>query len=218
MAEDKQQPVKVDLDTLDSSLVEEKVELNPDANPMEAPPPVDDGVHRVKLVLDPASWTHSETKANKSGEKRSYLSCQFYGVVIAEGTKNNNKRLFGRVNTLVFDGKSEMAYILLQVYGGKDNAEARAKIAALDNYVKLAQAFKQALAGEPIVKVSTKWVARYNAGTKDEPDYKTALSGQANFPAVDPKDPSKGKRHIINVPKVGEVAAQAQIQDYFPDK
>ena len=207
-----EQMTKIDLDAIDSSLVEEKVDLNPDANPMEAPPPVDDGTHRVKLV-GADDWTPGETKPNKNGETRAYLKTKFSGVVVAEGTPNNNKRVFVNVNTLSFDGKSEMAYILLQIYGGKESPEARAKIEAIKNYVELAKAFRAAIAAEPIIRVRTKWTARYNAGTKEAPDYKTYLSGQTNFPS----DGKGGRIHVVAVKGAGDVAAQAEIQDYFPD-
>lgn len=211
MSEETQQAVKVDLDNIDSSLVEESISLNPDANPMEAIPPVDDGTWRVKLT-GADDWTNKDTKPNKSGESTSYLATQFSGIVIAEGTPNNNKRVFGRVNTLVFDGKSEMAYILLQIYGGKTNPEARAKVEALKNYVDLAKAFRAAIAGEPIIRVATKWTARYNAGTKEAPEYKTALSGQKQFPT----DGKGGHIPVVVVGKFGEVRAGAEIQEYFP--
>jgi hypothetical protein len=202
----------VNLDDIATSLIEENIELNPDANPMEAPPPVDDGTWRVKLI-GATDWTQKDTKPNaKTGNSTTYLSTQFSGVVIAEGTTNNNKRVFGRVNTLVFEGKSEMGYILLQVYGGKQDPEARRKVEALKNYGELAKAFRDALAGEPIIRVSTKWVAQYNAGTKESPKYQTAKSGQKNFPS----DGKGGNLHVINVPNVGEIAARAEIQDYFP--
>lgn len=211
MSEELAQAVKVDLDNIDSSLVEESITLNPDANPMEAAPPVDDGTWRVKLT-GADDWTNKDTKPNKSGESTSYLATQFSGIVIAEGTPNNNKRVFGRVNTLVFDGKSEMAYILLQIYGGKANPEARAKVEALKNYVDLAKAFRNAVAGEPIIRVATKWVARYNAGTKEAPDYKVAQSGQKTFPS----NGAGGHVPVVTVKGFGEVRAQAEIQDYFP--
>ena len=206
---------QIDLDSLDAGLVQEVVNINPDVNPLEAPPPVDDGTHRVKLLLDTQSWEHKETKENKNGESRSYLTCRLSGQVIAEGTKNNNKRVFPRaVNTLVFDGKSVMGFILLQVWGGAKNPEARAKVAELNNYVKLAQAFKGALASEPIIRVKTGWLAQYNDGTKEEPKYKTVLSGQRNFPS----DGNGGYRHVIQHKQSGqELSAHAQVLDYFPD-
>lgn len=213
----KPQPEKVSLDELDAKLVEEKLVINTDANPMEAPPPPSDGIHRVKLVLDTNSWERRETKPGKDGQSRKFLACKGYGVIIAEGSPDNNKRLFFQVNTLAFDGKNEMAYMLLNALGGKSNAQAVATVKALENYVELAQAFQQVLAGEPIIRLESEWVARYNAGDKEKPDYKTAKSGQKNFPLVDPKDPSKGFRHIIDVKGYGEVTANAVIRDYFPD-
>jgi hypothetical protein len=206
-------PEKVDLDSIDNSMVEDKIEINPDVNPMEAPPPVADGIHRVKLT-GAADWEQCETKPNRtSGESRGYFKTQFRGQVVSDDPKTNNKLVFGRENTLTFDGKNTMAYIMLQILGGNKVESAREFIKTLDTPLKLAKAFKEALAGEPIVKLSTKWIARYNAGTKEEPEYKTALSGMANFP----KNPDGTYRHVFNLKGVGEVAAQAVIQDYFPD-
>lgn len=208
------QGVKVDLDTLDSTLVQEEIELNPDANPMEGPPPVDDGIHRVKLLLDSGSWEMKETRPNKNtGEKRTYYACKFSAAVVSEDA-NNNRRLFARVNTLTFDGKNVMAYIILQRLGGSKVEEARKYVESIKNPLDLAKAFTAALAGEPIIKVSSKWVASYNDGTQAEPKYKTALSGQRNFPKVPGTD---RYNHVTNVKGHGEVAAQAVIQDYFPD-
>lgn len=211
------QAEKVSLDTLDASMVQEKIEINTEANPMEAPPPPDDAIHRAKLVLDTTSWERRETKANKNGESRKFLTCKFYAVIQAEGTKNNNKRLFGQVNTLVFDGKSQMGYILLQALGGKGNPQAVSTVQKLENYIELAQAFQQVLAGEPIIRIESEWMAQYNAGTKESPEWKTAKSGQKNFPLIDPKDASKGYNPKIDVRGHGEVVAKAAIKDYFPD-
>lgn len=208
---------KVSLDELDATLVEDKIEINTDANPMESPAPVADGIHRMKLVIDEKSWVQKETKEGKNGQKTSYLGCKYYAVCIDPGP-NENKRVFGQVNTLVFDGKSEMGYIILQALGGKNNAGAAEAVKGLDNRLKLAKAFQQCLASEPIVRIETKWSARYNAGTKEEPDYKTYLSGMKGFPLVDPKDPSKGYKHLVNVKGAGEISAQAQIEDFFPDQ
>jgi hypothetical protein len=106
-----------------------------------------------------------------------------------------------------------MGYILLQIFGGKNNPEAVRKVSALKNYVDLAKAFRDAISGEPIIKVRTKWTVRYNAGTKEKPDYKVAKSGQNNFPS----DGKGGRLHIINVPNVGDLAAKAEVEDYLAD-
>lgn len=212
MADDvKVQAQSVDLDTVDASLVEEQVTISADANPMEAPAPVNDGVHRVKLV-GATEWFQSETKPNKNGESTTFFKTQFSGIVVSDDPKQNNKRVFGRVNTLTFDGKNEMAYIMLQILGGKDNPEARKYVEGLTNIRDLATAFKQALAGEPIIKLSTKWVAQYKVEENGKDVYKIYLSGQASFPKV-----NGVPQHVVNAPRIGEISAQAQIQDYFPD-
>ena len=205
------QAQQVDLDTVDASLVEELITISADANPMEAPAPIGDGVHRVKLV-GANEWFQSETKPKGNNEPTTFFKTQFNGIVVSEDPKENNKRVFGRVNTLTFDGKNEMAYIMLQILGGKDNAEARAYVEGLTNIRDLATAFKQAIAGEPIIKISTKWVAQYKTEEGGKDVYKTYLSGQANFPKV-----NGVPQHVVNAPRIGEVVAQAQIQDYFPD-
>lgn len=205
------QPIKVDLDTMDSSLVEENIEINPDANPMDSPPPIDDGVHRVKLILDP-DWSMAETKPNKEGNKTTFYKCKISGQVVSED-KNNNRRVFANLNTLTFDGKNQMVWIMMQILGGNKNEQARSFVAGLKSQLEIAKAFKEALSGEPIIKVKTKWSAQYNAGTKEKADYKTALSGQQNFP----KNPDGTYKHVVNVRGFGEVAARANIEDYFPD-
>lgn len=208
---------KVDLDSIDGSLIAESIEINVEANPLEAPPPVQDGVARYKLLLQDDSWEQRETKENKQGNKTTFLMVKFSGQNIMEGTQDNNKRVFNIVNTLVFDGKSEMAYILIKALG--DTAEAKQFVGGLKNYVELAKAFKDVLKGEPIIRIETKWVAQRKVEVEGQKTkYEPVLSGQRNFPPVDPKDLSKGYRHVIVDPKTKtEVAAQAVIQDYFAD-
>lgn len=211
MAEEKVQAQSVDLDTVDASLVEESITISADVNPMESPAPVNDGVHRVKLV-GATEWFQSETKPKNGGEPTTFFKTQFSGIVVSDDPKQNNKRVFGRVNTLEFDGKNEMAYIMLQILGGKDNPEARAFVEGLKNIRDLATAFRNALAGEPIIKLSTKWVAQYKVEEGGKEVYKTYMSGQNNFPKI-----NGVPQHVVNAPRIGEVVAQAQIQDYFPD-
>lgn len=199
----------INLDQLDESLIEEVVEINPNLNPMDAPAPPDDGTYRVKLF--PIESSEVEVKETNSSSPKPFIGFRFSGAIIAEGTPNNNKRLFSRVNTLVFDGKSEMAQYIKIIKG--DTAEARQFVGGLTNYVSLAKAFKEALSGEPIIKIKTKWVA----AAKDEKTgkYVTVKSGQKNFP------PKKGGgfEHVVVDPKSGaEVVAQATIVDIFPDK
>ncbi len=205
-------PQKFDLDQLDETLVEEVIEINGEANAMEGPAPVDDGVHRVKLLpIESSEVEVKTTNPKKGGTPTEYIGFRFSGSVIDEGGPNNNKRIFGRVNTLVFDGKSEMAqYIKVARGGGPD---AVAFVSGLNNYVKLAKAFKETLAAEPIIKVKTRWVA---SRKEDDGSYKTVLSGQKKFP---PRKDGKGFENVIFDQKSGaEINAQVEIVDIYPDK
>lgn len=202
---------ELDLDALDVSALEEDVEINPEANPMDAPAPPDDGTHRVKLL--PLASGQVKVKETRGEKKTPFIPMKFSGVILAEGTRNNNKRIFGNVTTLVFDGKSEMAYIILKAKGA--TAEAKKYVAGLTNFGKLAQAFKSTLAAEPIIKVKTRWVAqRKITDANGDTKYENVLSGQKNFP----KNPDGTYRHVV-FDKVtqSEVTAQAQIEDYFVD-
>lgn len=199
---------EIDLDALDDSAIEEEVSIDPNADPMAKPAPVDDGWHRVKLTaLDSSQVEVKETKGNSP---RPYIGFKFNGKVLAEGTPNNNKRVFGNVTTLVFDGKSEMARII-QVSRG-NTPEAKAYVSTLNNFGKLAKAFRAELAGEPIIKVKTRWVAQRKL---ENGNYENVKSVQATFPR---KKDGLGYDHVIFDTKTqSEVSAQAVIQDYGPD-
>lgn len=208
------QSVKVNLDDLDGSLVQEVVVINPDANPFAAPPPPDDGTHRVRLTVVDDSWEHSETKPNKSGVSTAFIKFKLSGQIIAEGSKNNNKRVFDSVNTLVFDGKSRLAGILVAALGG--TPEAKATVGSVKNYVDLAKLAKRVLSGEPIVRVVTKWRAQRKV--EETSKYETVLSGQKNFPRVNPADPNSEYNPVLQDKKSGsEIRANAEIQEYLPD-
>lgn len=202
----------IDLDSLDGSVIQEVISIDGDVNPLAAPAPVDDGTHRAKLLFKDDSTELKEIQrgANKG---KPFINMQFSAQVLAEGTKNNNKRVFGRVNTLVFEGKSEMAYIIRMALG--DTPEARQYIRELTNYVDLAKAFKQVLSGEPTVRVVTQWVASRKTEDKNgNTVYEVFLRGQKNFP---PRE-GGGYENVVIDKKTGqEVSAQVEIKAYLAD-
>ena len=198
--------VKVDLDSYDESLVQEQIEINPDINPNAGPLPISDGKHRVRLVFDPEGTTSSVTN---SAAATPFISCQFSAVVLDDGPEKN-RRTFSKVNTLVFDGKSEMGRII-QVARGDDQA-ARDYVRTLTNYVALAKAFREALATEPVVEVRTRWEAQ--AKNLETGKWDVVKAGQKQFP-------SDGHGGYIPTIQLGEkydnkeVNAKAVIKDYF---
>lgn len=205
---------EVDLDLLDDAAVEEEIDINTEVNPLDEPNPVEDGVHRVKVIAATnGAWQAKSWTDKKSGEEHPFLVAKFSLQVLDEGV-DFNKRIFPTaITTIAFDGKNEMAYILLNIYGGDDAAKARIK--TLNNYVKLGKAFKEALAGEPIVRVTTKWVAQYKTGEqkKGKDVYRTALSGMRNF-----KKRPDGTFDPNTVTKGSEVRARAEVIAYGPDE
>ena len=200
-----------DLDAVDESLIQEVVDINPDINPNDAPAPVDDGTYRVKFDQN---FTYDYKETNNDA-KTPFVTFKFSGTILAEGTRATNRKFFFQENTLVFDGKNQLAYVIRMALG--DTAEARQYVKGLTNYVLLAKAFKQILASEPTIRVSSKWVAsrKIEGGGKNGRDkYEVVKSGQKNFPP----DGNGGFKHVINDPKTGtEVAARAEVQDFFPD-
>lgn len=189
-------------------MVQETVEIDPDVNPMDAPPPIDDGKRRFKLMLDTKSFEQSETK-DKGRGSQPFIKCLVVAECAEEGEFKGQK-VFLRLNTLVFDGRSEMGFLTLQALGGNKNEDAREYVKGLNNYILLAKGFKETMASEPIIKISTQWMAQYK--DKDG-NYKTVKSGQKNFPGL-----GGGKfKHIVTAPNGEEVAAQAVPVGYFPD-
>lgn len=204
---------EVDLDLLDESGVEEEIEINPDLNPLEEAAPVLDGVHRCKvLTAESGAWSHKEWKG-KDGVVHPFVSCKFSLSVVDEGP-DFNRRIFPQaINTIVFDGKNEMAHLLIQILGG--TPEAKAEVVGLKNYVALAKAFKAAIASEPIVRVETRWQVQRKTGQVDKKGrdkYTTVLTGMKNF-----KKRSSGG-HDPNLEVKGEtLKARAVVTGYLPD-
>jgi hypothetical protein len=206
----------VDLDSLDETLVQEEVFIDPNADPFASPPPPPDGTHRFKLKIQKDSWKSGKTK---KGTPQDYLSCKVQANVVAEGEKWNNLTAFdGFVSTLVYDGKSRMAGILKAV---------GSPIEGNINRVALAKAFRAALAGEPICRIRGRWNASENVAKPGEDKvYKSFLTGIRNFPQKERTNPETGEKepipgeydHVVRGPVSGEdVAAQFEILEYLPD-
>lgn len=203
----------INLDDLDGSQLEETVEIDTEVNPLEQPAPVRDGRHRFRLELAQNAWEPKETKPKtEGGPKKAFLACKFTLTCLEEGP-DLGKKVYGRENTLVFNGGNRLAYIALQLLGGKDNPEAVAKVKAANNYIFLAQLFEEVTKGSPEIEVTTKWKAQVKETKNGVDTYRTVRTGMKSFPVL-PNKPGI-HNHIIMVDN-NEVAAQAEAVDYHP--
>lgn len=205
----------VDLDSLDETLVQEEVFIDPNADPFASPPPPPDGTHRFKIKIQKDSWKSGKTK--KQGTE--YLSCKVQANCVAEGEKYNNLTAFDSfVSTLTYDGKNRQAGILKAL---------GVVVSGNVNRVALAKEFRSALAGEPICKIRGRWAVSENIAKPGEDKvYKTFISGMRQFPPRTVRNPETGVdevvpgeyNHVVRGPVSGEdCAAQFEILEYLPD-
>lgn len=207
----------VDLDSLDASLFQEEVFIDPNVDPFASPPPPPDGTHRAKLKLlkdGDSYWQLKKIGKGKKGEGTPFLAGRIQANVVAEGERHNNLAAFDNVNTLVFDGKSRIAGIVAAAGGQKLGG----KVSPPDQ----AAALEKALAGEPIVKIRGRWTA-----SEKLPDetYSTFLRGMKAFPPRKIRDEEGNEQivpgeynHVVTGPKTGaDVTAQFEILEYLVD-
>lgn len=213
--EQAQQAVAIDLDQLDVNLLTEDVTIDTDANPMDAPPPPPDKVWRVKVEVDAADFKVNTTnpKPGSQAVKQQYIAVTASATIVEDGPYSGRKFII-RENTLVFNNKNRMAYIILQALGGSQNPEAVAYVKTLNNFGKLALGFRDTFAAGRTMRLKSEWAAQYKVNEKGKDVYKTLKTGMKNFKPV-PGKPGEFN-HKLDSP-AGEVAARAEIRDYYPD-
>ena len=217
--------VYVDLDTLEYD-ASDNIDIDPDKDPFEKAPPPPDAWHRAKVTIkEGARGFQSKTTKPKPGSSRpaqAFLSCELNFQIVAPGEYFDNLRPRPKyVNTLVFEGKSEMGAILTAalagVYGNVD--QAKAEVREIKSPTALAKRFAEVLAGEPEVAILTQWQAQYDSGeVKDgRAVYVTAARGQKAFPT----DGKGGYKPFITIKRKLDGAqieafARAEVLDIKP--
>ena len=193
MSDEKLQPVKIDLNNL--PFEPESLEVDPEKDQFQAPPPPDEGTFRVKLKqkeTDGSLWVQGNTK---KGNKR-YLKTQIEARIIQLDGKFDNWPVFDNfVSTMVMENQGTNKIVgILKALGHE--------VPRSTTDVDLAKKLTDVLAGEPEAQVTVQWEG-YCEGCE-----KTVLKGQKRFPA--------GK-HITECSKDGNtVTAQARIIKYLP--
>lgn len=208
---DKKKPDPIKIDINDISLATEEVEVDDKADAFLTPPPVPDGIHLTKLKLmgNPGQqWQGQPSRDDPS--KLGYLFCGIEARVIAEGKPYDGNPVFDNyVSTMIMQssGTCRVAGILRE--GLKVRVPTRLK------HQELAQMLNTALAGEPQVRVETRWEGFCDTcpGRRGKTG-KVILRGMKKFPQ---KKEGAPHLHVIECPKCGtEVTAQARIVRYLP--
>jgi hypothetical protein len=194
MAEEKKASVGIDLNNL--AFEPENLEVDPDKDQFQSPPPPEEGTFVVKLSqkeVNGSLWVRGETKKGKR-----YLQTAIEARIIQPDGKYDNWPVFDNfVSTLVQEGQGTNKIVgILKCLGHE--------VPRTTSDVELAKKLTEVLAGNPICKMTTQWEGYCESCEK------TVLKGQKRWPT--------GK-HITECAKDGSsVTAQARPIKYLPQE
>jgi len=191
MADEKQKMVSVDVNTLELS-EQLDIEAGVDAFAPMVPPP--DGIYLASLRLGRDGWKQGQSKSGQT-----FLMAAVDAVIAADGALYDGQVVFDNASTMVMrSGRSRVDGIL---------EAAGRPIHGSITVSNLAKLFNSFLAGDPQVKVETKWRAYCAACNR------TVKSGSKSFPINGKGQPSP----VVECPQChAEVTAQAKIVRYLP--
>lgn len=208
---DEQENLKVaprEVDINDLQLVDEQVDINPEADAFAGPPPPDDGDHVVKLSLGPR-----KVQQGKDKQGRVYYMTHVQGKV-QPGDKFEGRVTFHNPSTMVMQGTGTSAVVgVLKALGEP--------VSAREGVVDLTRRLVNRLAAEPAVTQTTQWTAFCksckddydNSGGKRGKKNGIVLRGQRNFP----QDGNGGHRHQVECKNCGDLlTANADVMAYKP--
>lgn len=210
-------PTEASTDINQLDLMNEVVEVDSNADSAEFfnPPLADDGEHEVILALGNRG-VKADRQWEGQGKARKRTGKGFLNVHLQlKGVKANGEE----AGTVAFDNLSTVAMetpsgVTTRVHAAFDLAGAKLSERTLGG---LKQEIELAIAQKPHVKVTTRWEAQVNTGTKEAPEYVTICSGQKNFPKVLDADGNETGRFDPEVtdPKSGQTArAQVRVVKY----
>ena len=194
-------PTKIDLNDPTAVLPDDELIMDSEADAFAGPAPVPDGTHLAKLALGQRGFQTGRTSTGNA-----YVMAHIEGRIVAEGESFDNFPVFDSVSSLVFDnGTSKMAGVL------KATGETIPSRTTLKDF---ANAFGTVLAGNPLVKITTRWEAYCKeCPGKAGKTGKVVLRGMKKFPQLD----SGAYRHTIDCPECGTpLSAQAKPVKYSP--
>jgi hypothetical protein len=189
------------VDLNDLYLEDESLQLDPDADAFQGPPPPPDGVHLAKIMPFRKNGD-SPFQVGKDKRSKPFIMAAVVNKAVAEGRPWDGANIFDRVSSVIMQnsGTCRMAGVLKAL---------GITVPATTTMKGLARMLETALAGEPMICVETQWQARAQHGDK----WVTILRGMKKFP----QKPDGSYSHIVDDPETGEkVTAQAVVLRYLP--
>ena len=204
---------QVDINNLD--LMNEVIEVDgaADSEAFFNPPLADDGEHEVIMALGNRG-VKADRQWEGEGKARKRTGSGFLNIHLQlKGVKDNGEE----GGTVAFD---TLTTIVMES-AGTSRAHAAFDLAGFKLQERtlggLMQEIQLAVAQKPHAKITTRWEAQVNTGTKEAPKYENVCVGQKNFPPLLDKDGNDTGRHNPEVldPKSGTMCrAQVRVVKY----
>lgn len=174
-----------------------------DADPFSRPAPPPDGIHLARLdFFVPDDQEHPFIVRDSNGQK--ILVMSVVATILAPGTEYDGAKVFDRLSSYV--GQSGISRLagLVKLLGGQIRPRMTLR--------ELAEEAQRLIAGQPLVRIETRWVARAEV----DGEWKTVRSGMKRFPMIVSENGTVKYRHVFEDPEIGKVEAQAKIVRYLP--
>lgn len=184
------------IDINDTSLPEGKeVEINPDADAWENPQPPPDGIYKFKLFGARNAFQMGKTEDGGDVYYQVNLECK----LISENKDLDGRTIFGKVNTLIGQGKeiSTMAGLIRKM-----GPTVPSKITPK----QLLQLFKRVLSKEPSLYAEGEWAAW------DMKKGEWIKRGMKHFPKVEGKN---GFHHVVRDSQGNNISAKWKIVKWW---
>lgn len=175
------------------------MDLDPEANWGDTPPPPDDGEYMFTFEVNP-KLNAFPGESDKMGK---YFSLGIIGTVVEPDSPFNNRKVFGVVNTMTFNGASSISSLAKAI--GLDvpsRGLANALVASV----------MRKLAEQPMAKAKIAWKLGYKVTAEDgSTSYETPYKGQKSFP----QNSDGSYKHKLVIGDV-EYTAQAEFKRFSP--
>ena len=195
-------PTKIDLNDPTAVLPDDELIMDPEGDAFAGLAPIPDGTYLTALSVS----TGSGVKSGRT-EQGAYSIVGIQLKVTDEGDKFNERVFFDDATSFIDSGTgvSRMAGIY------KALGETIPARVGLSDFTRL---FVAALEGNPLVKVTTQWIAKCTVCTRNNGKKgKIMLRGMRKFPQLD----NGTYKHTVDCPECGTLlTAQAKPTKYAP--